>query len=90
MMFTLFEGWFWCFFLEKKDILGYFEPRNGGMVEGGGDYGGGRGWYRRFRWALSNGKRVGRERGLSKRVGEKLKYTYGRGVDRQTPKNDFV
>lgn len=40
MMFTLFEGWFWCFFLEKKDILGVFEPRNGGMVDGGGDYGG--------------------------------------------------
>lgn len=42
-MFTLFEGWFWCFFLEKKDILGDFEPRNSGMVDGGGDYGGCRG-----------------------------------------------
>ena len=39
-MFTLFEGWFWCFFLEKKDILRDFEPKNGGMADGGGDYGG--------------------------------------------------
>jgi len=38
MMFTLFEGWFWCFFLEKKDILRDLEPKNGGMVDGGGDY----------------------------------------------------
>ena len=38
MMFTLFEGWFWCFFLEKKDILRDLEPKNGGMVGGGGDY----------------------------------------------------
>ena len=43
MMFTLFEGWFWCFFLEKKDILEDFGPRKGGMVDGGGDYGGGGG-----------------------------------------------
>ena len=40
MMFTLFEGWFWCFFLEKKDILRDLEPKNGGMVDGRGDYGG--------------------------------------------------
>ena len=40
MMFTLFEGWFWCFFLEKKDILRDLEPKKDGMVDGGGDYGG--------------------------------------------------
>ena len=39
MMFTLLEGWFWCFFLEKKDILRDFKPKNGGMVGGGGGYG---------------------------------------------------
>jgi len=59
MVFTLFEGWFWCFFLEKKDILRDFEPKNGGMVDERGDYGGGLRPYCRFRWLLSGGKRVG-------------------------------
>ena len=51
MMFTLFEGWFWCFFLEKKDILGYLVPKNGGMVDGRSDYGGS-GGCRRLRWLV--------------------------------------
>jgi len=42
-MFALFEGWFWCFFLEKKDILRDLEPKNGGMAGGGGDCRGGGG-----------------------------------------------
>ena len=61
-MFTLFEGWFWCFFLEKKDILRDLEPKSGGMVDGGEGYGGGLGPYYRLRWLLSGGKRVGHER----------------------------
>jgi len=40
MVFTLFESWFWCFFLVKKDILRDFEPKNGGMADGRCDYGG--------------------------------------------------
>jgi len=62
MMFTLFEGWFWCFFLEKKDILRDLEPKNGGMVDGGGGIQRGWGPCYRLRWLLSDGERVGRER----------------------------
>jgi len=78
-MFTLFEGWFWCFFLEKKDILRDFKPKNGGMVDGGGGLRGGWGPYCRFRWLLSGGKRVGRERTMGE-VGKKFKLTHSRGL----------
>ena len=74
MMFTLFDGWFWCFFLEKKDILRDLEPKNGGMVGGGGDCRGGWGPCYRLRWLLTDGERVGRERGGG-RVEKRIKLT---------------
>ena len=58
-MFTLFEGWFWCFFLEKKDILRDFEPRNGGMVDGGGGLRGRICPCCGLRLLLTDGRRVG-------------------------------
>ena len=80
-MFTLFEGWFWCFFLEKKDILGDFEPRNGGMVNGGRDYRGGMGGNVGLRWLLLGRKRrVGRERGIGKRMGEEFNLTHSQDL----------
>jgi len=67
-MFTLFEGWFWCFFLEKKDILRGLEPKNGGMVDERGDYGGWLRPYCRLRWLLSGGGRVGGDEESLQRV----------------------
>jgi len=82
---TLFEGCFWCFFLEKKDILRDFEPKNSGTIGERGNYGGGSRPYCRFRWLLSCGKWVGGDEESWYNCCNEFKLTQSR-IDRQTPK----